>query len=345
MRIVAATLIVLHHYQQGTGVECRYISFYGGKFNFGYVVELFFVISGLLAYENVRSVSVVSTLRDFWGGRVRRIVPLLAISVVIEAILIYIDLLMTGGAEYPFGLLDILVNALGLNWGIFQTKIVNQPTWYISVLLICHLKLYIVVQLSNHLKVNANYSYVLMILIGIAANTYGWSGFLINMGTGRGMVSFFTGVLLAQYLRQSPKCNKEGVLIVLPVLFLLSLKYYHKFVESGSFVFYTLFIWVPIVVLAIRHIPRNFFGAALISVLGRSSYGVYLWNEPLAIIRNILAMITGVNLRIGKAMIGFVICNWIVGVSSYFLFERPIGRALEHKEVNKGREKVVYENT
>lgn len=47
-RIIAATLIVLHHYQQGTGIVLKYINFYGGKFNFGYIVGLFFLISGLL---------------------------------------------------------------------------------------------------------------------------------------------------------------------------------------------------------------------------------------------------------------------------------------------------------
>lgn len=262
----------------------------------------------------------------------RRIIPLLAISVAAEAILTYILLFMTGGGEYPFGLLDILVNALGADWGIFQTKIINQPTWYISVLLICYLEMYIVVRLSERIKVNVNYFYLFMILIGVAANTYGWSGFLINTEIARGMVSFFTGTLLAQYLEQIPKCNKEWALILLPVSFLLLLKYRYKFVESGTFVFYTLFIWVPVVILAIRNIPQRFFGAELINVLGRCSYGVYLWNEPLAIVRNIFSDKTGVNLQTGRAMAGFTVCNWIVGICSYFFIERSISRMFKRKE-------------
>ena len=54
MKISGATLIVLHHYQQGTGIVLRHIAFYGGKFNFGYVVELFFLISGLLTYRTFK---------------------------------------------------------------------------------------------------------------------------------------------------------------------------------------------------------------------------------------------------------------------------------------------------
>lgn len=42
LRIGAATLIILHHYQQGIGITFKHISFFGGAFNFGYLVELFF---------------------------------------------------------------------------------------------------------------------------------------------------------------------------------------------------------------------------------------------------------------------------------------------------------------
>ena len=49
IKIIAAIGIVFHHYQQLTSVKLGGgIEFYGGKFVFGYLVELFFVISGFL---------------------------------------------------------------------------------------------------------------------------------------------------------------------------------------------------------------------------------------------------------------------------------------------------------
>lgn len=48
LKIIAATLIVMHHYQQVFKLEFSGINFYGGAFNFGYFVELFFMISGFL---------------------------------------------------------------------------------------------------------------------------------------------------------------------------------------------------------------------------------------------------------------------------------------------------------
>lgn len=48
LKVFAASAIVLHHYQQVFSVCFQGINFYGGRINFGYLVELFFTISGFL---------------------------------------------------------------------------------------------------------------------------------------------------------------------------------------------------------------------------------------------------------------------------------------------------------
>lgn len=328
MKISGATLIVLHHYQQGTGIVLRHIAFYGGKFNFGYVVELFFVISGLLTYRTFKNTDSLPSLWTFGMGKVRRIIPLLAISVMVESVLRYIYLRMTDGGKLDFGLLDIFINAMGINWGIFQVKTINQPTWYLSVLLLCYLELYIVMWISRRLKIQPDYLWLFLMIIGTAANTYGWNGLFIGGSIGRGMFSFFAGTMLAKHLGQV-KRKKDWLLLVLPTVFMLLLKYFHDFVRGGVFVFYTLFLWIPIVVIAIRYIPQVKKGR-IIEVLGLSSFGVYIWNEPLSIIRNMLSILTNANLQTKTAMTIFVICNWIVGVCSYFLIEKPIDNILKN---------------
>ena len=326
MKISGATLIVLHHYQQGTGIALRHIAFYGGKFNFGYVVELFFVISGLLTYRTFKNMDILPPLRIFGMRKARRIIPLLAISVIVESILRYIYLTISGKGEFDFGLLDIFVNATGTNWGIFQVKIINQPTWYLSVLLLCYFEMYVTIWISRKLKIQPDYLWLFLMIIGVAANTYGWKWIFIEGSVGRGMFSFFAGAVLAKNMGQV-KRKKDWLLLVLPVVFMFLLKYFYDFVSSGAFVFYTLFIWIPIMVIAIRYIPHAKKGR-LIEVLGLSSFGVYIWNEPLSVIRNMLPIMTDVNLQTKTAMTIFVICNWIVGVCSYFLIEKPIDNIL-----------------
>ena len=49
LKFTAAILIVFHHFQQSTGACFSGINFYGGKFYFGNLVELFFILSGICA--------------------------------------------------------------------------------------------------------------------------------------------------------------------------------------------------------------------------------------------------------------------------------------------------------
>ena len=44
LKFVLAVVIVLHHYQQVTGVRFSGWNFYGGTIYFGYAVEFFFII-------------------------------------------------------------------------------------------------------------------------------------------------------------------------------------------------------------------------------------------------------------------------------------------------------------
>lgn len=53
LKFLFAILIVLHHYQQITGIRFTKANFYGGTIYLGYIVEFFFIISGFLcAYGN-----------------------------------------------------------------------------------------------------------------------------------------------------------------------------------------------------------------------------------------------------------------------------------------------------
>ena len=48
IKSIAAVFIVFHHYQQMANVKFDGINFFGGSFYWGYLVELFFLISGFV---------------------------------------------------------------------------------------------------------------------------------------------------------------------------------------------------------------------------------------------------------------------------------------------------------
>lgn len=54
LKIVATIGIIFHHWQQVTGAYFEnHINFYNGRFYWGYLVELFFVLSGFFCWKYI----------------------------------------------------------------------------------------------------------------------------------------------------------------------------------------------------------------------------------------------------------------------------------------------------
>lgn len=328
LRIGAATLIVLHHYQQGVDITFRHITFYGGTFNFGYIVELFFLISGLMIYKNV-SCQEEPTFGTFIGGKIKRIIPLLAISVLIETILRCISEILAGQSGFSRDLLDIVVNAAGLQtMGLFSVNSVNQPTWYLSVLLLCYFWLFVIIKISKRFKFNSCYGFVFMVLLGITINTYSWNTVFLNRYISRGYFSFFAGLLLAYYFHKVKKNRVELVCFILPVMFLVFLKMKPQFLTSGDFYFYTLMLWIPVLVFVVRWLPARAVDCKIVTFLGKVSFGVYIWNEPMSCLRNIMATVFAVDLCKISTVVIFVMSSWLIAICSYLWIEKPISKRL-----------------
>lgn len=51
----------------------------------------------------------------------------------------------------------------------------------------------------------AIYLWLFLMIIGVAANTYGWKWIFIEGSIGRGMFSFFAGAVLAKNMRQAKR--------------------------------------------------------------------------------------------------------------------------------------------
>ena len=75
IKVIIATLIVFHHYQYLSGIKFNHINFYGGRIYYGYLVELFFMISGFLmqkSYEHKeinKDISNVYNINDIYDNR------------------------------------------------------------------------------------------------------------------------------------------------------------------------------------------------------------------------------------------------------------------------------------
>lgn len=112
LRVIAAAMIVMHHYQQITG------AYFAGKYNFrgyGVVVELFFFLSGFLAVKYLDK--PMAGFFSFMKRKALRLLPLVAISsIVYEVLLVMYNTIC--GTQWVLGneisIWGVVLNSLGI---------------------------------------------------------------------------------------------------------------------------------------------------------------------------------------------------------------------------------------
>ena len=142
IKIISTIFIIFHHYQQVMGVYFENkINFFNGKFYFGYVVEMFFVLSGLFMYTYVEKIQDNLTFVKFYLRRLGRLFPLLMVGAISYEIFLVIYQHMY--YDSWFGITPTfwgtVISSLGIQDGwALPNPCVNNPTWYISVLMLCY---------------------------------------------------------------------------------------------------------------------------------------------------------------------------------------------------------------
>lgn len=69
LKILATIMIVFHHYQQGEEVVFSHWNFFNGKFYFGWLVELFFMLSGYFMFRYVEKIQNGLSFKQFYLKR------------------------------------------------------------------------------------------------------------------------------------------------------------------------------------------------------------------------------------------------------------------------------------
>lgn len=85
---------------------------------------------------------------------------------------------------------------------------VNNPIWFLCVLLICYSLFYMIMRMTNKYKWPVSYGFLCMIFIGLAASTYALELPFLNGAVGRGYYSFFMGCIIAILIERSKDKRK-----------------------------------------------------------------------------------------------------------------------------------------
>ena len=301
--MVLTAFVLFHHYQQLTGTFFyRGINFYGGKFYFGYIVEVFFLMSGFFMVPYVAKIQDKMSFPAFFGKRLIRLLPsMIVATVAYDVALFFYVRLCNGTLRYPtnINVFGSIVTALGLgSWSITKDFEINPICWYVSVLLLCYILMYIFVFLSKITKIPAGILLAIPMIAGVVITHVTEFSIIPFLSTriARGYIHFFGGLLI-------------GIIITR----LFGKKSEAKIVNKDN--------------TDKQNEGKLGIGGILkvaINRVGEATLDIYLIQLPMLLLFFIISHYTGLNLVSGKTMVLYAFCTFVVGGLYYFLIGKRI---------------------
>lgn len=304
IRIILTAAVLFHHYQQLTGTFFyRGINFYGGKIYFGYIVEIFFLMSGFFMVPYIARIQDKMSFPEFFGKRLIRLIPSMIVGTVFYDIALFFYVrLCNGTLRYPtnINVFGSIVTALGLgSWSITKDFEINPICWYVSVLLLCYIFMYIFVFISKVTKIPAGIMLAIPMIAGVVITHVTEFSIIPFLSTriARGYIHFFGGMLLGiifvGLFGKSRKANEIAE---------------NKLNENQNKV-------------------KPGFGYFLknaINKIGEATLDIYLIQLPVLLVFFIISYYTGLNLVSGKTMLLYAASTFIIGGLYYFLIGKRI---------------------
>ena len=291
IRIILTAAVLFHHYQQLTGTFFyRGINFYGGKIYFGYIVEIFFLMSGFFMVPYIARIRDKMSFPEFFGKRLIRLIPSMIVGTVFYDIALFFYVrLCNGTLRYPtdINVFGSIVTALGLgSWSITKDYEINPICWYVSVLLLCYILMYIFVFISKVTKIPAGILLAVPMIAGVVITHVTEFSIIPFLSTriARGYIHFFGGMLLG---------------IIITGLF----KTKNKTKELPKFAV----------------LIKN-----AVNGIGEATLDIYLIQLPVLLVFFIISFYTGLNLVSGKSMLLYAVCTFAIGGLYYFLIGKRI---------------------
>lgn len=315
--MVLTAFVLFHHYQQLTGTFFyRGINFYGGKFYFGYIVEIFFLMSGFFMVPYVAKIRDKMSFPAFFGKRLIRLLPsMIAATLAYDIALFFYVRLCNGTLRYPtdINVFGSIVTALGLgSWSITKDFEINPICWYVSVLLLCYILMYIFVFLSKITKIPAGIMLAIPMIAGVIITHVTEFSVIPFLSTriARGYIHFFGGLLLGiifvGLFGKGRKANSNGI---------SEDKIKTKLNNNPDNQNNKLSKEKAGFVLILKR---------MINRIGEATLDIYLIQLPVLLLFFIVSFYTGLNLVSGKTMLLYAIATFIIGGLYYFLIGRRI---------------------
>ena len=330
LRFLCAVLMVLTHYEGIFNLSFSGIRFNGGRFYFGLVNEMFFMLSGYLSFRSVAKMQNGLNFDRYFSAKVLRLLPIAALSTMLYALMHRV----TWPAD-EFSLWQVIVTCAGANaGGPFNEMFINSHLWYTSVLLICCALFFIAVRLSQRMKTDWRYACFFMVVLGLSAYTRFENVPFLRHAACRGYMAFFTGVLLASALAKHRPGKAAGWISLSVIAALTALIVFRFEIMEYGLNYMMIFLYYPaVIVLAEAPLTQRLLNRKVFGVLGQISYGIYVWHLEFNVFAQIFDDALDLGVRFDSRWTEFVmvLLNIGIGFASYYLLERPLNRFIKKK--------------
>lgn len=338
LKVLATIIIIFHHYQIYTNTHFARINFAGGHFNFTYLVELFFVLSGYFMFPYIEKIRAGMDFQHFFVPKYLRFLLPTTVTVLTFA-LFDVQYERVYGTQF-FGrtvqLWGIVVSSLGFSsgWGIDNPKM-NGTIWYISVLFICYVVFYLIVFLSRKIQVVPYWLFAFMIFLSFDITTKGINLLFLNSGTARGLSSFFWGLILAKLMGGKQISVKWALISLVGFCALVTLIFFKSdtFLSEGQNYLYTFCMYPFLLVLFQSKLARWIFRSRFWGWLGSISFEAYIWHFPLLVALMVFDKQFGWNMNYAARIYSILLAvvSFAVGIVSYYLIEKPASAYFKRK--------------
>lgn len=268
------------------------------------------------------------TFKEFFLRRIIRLMPLIIIGAISYEILLYIYPKIFGDYFYNLkpDFWGLIISMLGVQAGwTFENPMINNPMWYISVLLLCYILFYILTKISISKKYNYIYFYIFFIFLGLSIQKNGTDLAFFNSYTARGFYAFFFGLVFSILFNNYKIGKLIKILSIFLLIFITYLILKHYYVIEKSINYTLTFIYYPILIIIFNFdIIKRILSSKIIGKIGEISFNVYVWHGGFILLLSIINKYYSFNINFAsyKTMIIFTIILYIFGVISYYFIEK-----------------------
>ena len=339
LKFIATIIIIFHHYQQLTRVFFEgKINFYGGNFYWGYMVELFFILSGYFTHKYVEQIDEKSYFLPFIKKKYGRFLPMLIFSGGVSFFVDYIYYEKIMMERLPYTIWGVVTSLLGTSRWLDDRFMVNNPMWYISVLLFCYIVFFGTTYVAKRLKINPYILYCILIYWGIECKKGAMSLAIFSNAMGRGYSCFFFGIVLQYLFKKYHAVDKIKNLFFSIVGLWGFVCIYKSFpVYIGEDLENVLiFLVFPLVILIFKSkYVSGFFKNDILKNLAGISFNAYLWHLTVIRVLLVISKIFKIEVNRYLTMLLVTFGIFVIGIMSHSILEKEIVNEMILKRCKK----------